>query len=120
RLLILRPPDVVDFDGTYSAWTARLARDTAAAPTTPRRRKPVRPQPGRRDNPQSRPFGKLSVEQLETQIHETETEMGDCQKRFTEADSFRDAAGGRELHARYDELAKRLAELEAEYFLRET
>ena len=74
----------------------------------------------KKDNPYARPFGRLSKEELEQQITETELALAECQEMFATADSFKEPARGQKLQAEYDAIAKKLEQLEAEYFARET
>src|SRR4029453_17362705 len=73
----------------------------------------------RRDNPYMRPFGRLSVEELEQQILDTELAIGECQAAFGDPDSFKDPQRGKTLQTEYETLAEKLKQLEQEYFARE-
>jgi ATP-binding cassette, subfamily F, member 3 len=131
RLLVLQPPDLVDFNGTYSDWTRKQRGDTAksdaprekpkssstaaVAPPPPTRSRENKPA---KDNPYARPFGRLSVPELEREITDTEVAIAECQAGFGEADSFKDPAKGKTLQAQYKSLVKKLEALEAEYFAR--
>ncbi|HET6252398.1 MAG TPA: ABC-F family ATP-binding cassette domain-containing protein [Tepidisphaeraceae bacterium] len=135
RLLILDPPGMIDFADTYSEWVAKQQADAeerqsdaqsksraksaaakvaAAAPAAVASRDAKK-----KDNPYLRPFGRLSLEELEQQITETEIAIAECQENFGSADSFKDPTGGRRLQEEYEQLAKKLEQLEAEYFARE-
>jgi ATP-binding cassette, subfamily F, member 3 len=134
RLLVLDPPRLNDYEGTYSAWARKMADDakqraereaTAAAAKS---RSPSsassssassKPAKKNADNPYLRPFGRLSMAELEQQISDTELAIAEYQQSFGDADRFRDAARGRQAQAEYDQLAKKLQQLEAEYFARE-
>jgi ATPase subunit of ABC transporter with duplicated ATPase domains len=81
RLLVLDPPGVVDFPGSYTGWTHKLAADAerreaqaaereraAAKPKSSRSASPAPQVKGTttstgksKDNPYARPFGRLSV-----------------------------------------------------------
>ena len=125
RLLVLRPPEVDDFAGSYSAWMQRLAaeaQERSAAPTAPAKpREPARPKDPskKKDNPYARPFGRLSIEELEQQITDTEVALAECQEGFGDAESFRDPSRAQQLQAEYKSLSEKLEALEAEYFARE-
>ena len=78
-----------------------------------------KPRPGsKRDNPYLRPFGRLSVTELEKTIQETEAALAKCQASFSDPEVFKDASGGQKLHEDYKALGKKLRELEKEYFAR--
>jgi ATP-binding cassette subfamily F protein 3 len=141
RLMVIRPPGIDDFSGNYSAWAAKQKRADAQRKTlTPAPDKsgflPARrdqPQTSRsttragkhaskrsnKDNPYLRPFGRLSLDELESQITQTEVSLAECQSAFAESESFKDASKGKQLQEEYDALGKKLQELEAEYFARE-
>ena len=128
RLLVLEPPKVVSFGGSYSAWVQKLSEDqanrAAASATNRAESKPrapeatVQPAAKERDNPYKRPFGRLSLPELEEQITQTEVDLAECQHRFADAEQFKDAGGGRKLHDEYESLSAKLQALEAEYFAR--
>jgi len=130
RLFVLKPPSMVDFDGTYSKWAAKEREKAVEAKQKSARvqRSGSSVRPGSavskkkiasKDNPYLRPFGKLTLEELEKQITQTEIEIGERQAAFGEADSFKDAARGRKLQEEYEALTKKLEQLEQEYFARE-
>src|SRR5439155_9136489 len=90
RLLILAPPRIIDFDGNYSAWQAKQlakqAKPAAVKNQKPKGQPPAkssgRPSgqtPFRKDNPYLRPFGRLTMKELEKQIQETERRLAECQ-----------------------------------------
>ena len=123
---MLRPPGLVDFDGSYTAWAAKesagLQKPSApAAKSKSKSAPPPQPKPAakRADNPWARPFGRLTLAQLEKQITETEIALGECQQLFSDGDTFKDPSKGSKLQNEHDALAKKLKELEAEYFARE-
>jgi ATP-binding cassette subfamily F protein 3 len=130
RLLVLRPPEMVDFGGSYSAWMQKLAADAAAqaerkaaasqakpkeVSAAPRPKDPAK----KKDNPYARPYGRLSLEDLEQQITETEVDLAECQEGFGDAGSFKDPGRSQQLQAEYKALSEKLEALEAEYFARE-
>jgi ATP-binding cassette subfamily F protein 3 len=127
RMLILRPPEVIDFSGGYSEWVRKLNAEVIEQKSSQVSAKP-RPksvvasqdQSKKKDNPYSRPFGRLSLEDLERQITETEIAIAECQESFGDSDGFKDPSRGQKLHAEYEELSKTLEALEAEYFARES
>ncbi|HRK29767.1 MAG TPA: ABC-F family ATP-binding cassette domain-containing protein [Tepidisphaeraceae bacterium] len=140
RTLILTPPTMVDFDGKISAYlqkqreaakvakAAGKSRPESKAAMKPAAKKeaaspPKHPAPAARapkDNPYKRPFGKLSVAEIEKKIQETERAIGDSQEKFAQPELLRDASRSRKLQQEFDALRETLAELEAEYFTRET
>jgi len=130
RMLVLQPPKMIDFAGGYRAWlekqnqmSASPAAPMAASSTTSRKPQPTtKPQAAAgtpRDNPYKRPFGRLSLQQLEEQIHQTEKELAECQARFADAGHFRDPSRARALQEQFQALTQKLEQLEAEYFMRE-
>jgi ATP-binding cassette, subfamily F, member 3 len=127
RLLVLQPPDIGDFEGNYSAWHAKVEakRGEQVAEKAPKVQQPAKQQAKpktttRGDNPYARPFGRLSMEELEQQISDTELALAECQQGFGDADAFKEPQRGQRLQSEYDALAKKLEQLEAEYFARET
>ncbi len=134
RLLVLQPPGIADFEGNYTAWMARLAQKAAIAREEAREaaeaksRRSSKPQPAKQqpkkvekkaDNPYLRPFGRLSLKELEQQITDTEIELAHCQEAFASSVSFKHPSSGPKLQQEHDRLAKKLKQLEAEYFERE-
>jgi ATP-binding cassette subfamily F protein 3 len=125
RLFVLEPPNLVDFDGNYSRWHEKEIAKSAKASAKPQAAapKPVqnpKPRTQNRDNPYLRPFGKLTLKQLEQEITYTEVAIAECQQAFGDAKTFKDGGRGSKLQSDYDKLAKKLEQLEAEYFARET
>jgi len=124
RLLVLRPPELIDFSGTYAQWTVREAQrkeqQSVAQTSETRPKRPAEsPQPPRKkDNPYARPFGRLTLEELERKITDTEIAINECQAGFGDPDTFKDQARGRQLQAEYQALSQKLEALEAEYFAR--
>ncbi len=131
RLLVLKPPAVVDFDGNYSKWQEK-ANAPAPAPqrkqqeqAKPKASAPPRPKKdsgkkdnSKKDNPYARPFGRLSPAELEKAISDTEAALAAAQASFGDAELFKDAAKGQKLREDYAALEKKLRELEEEYFKR--
>jgi ATP-binding cassette, subfamily F, member 3 len=130
RMLILEPPGIIDFEGGYSQWVHKKAADEAraaahkAATAAQARQKPVGKKEAppkkdsgqKKDNPYARPFGRLSLQELERQITDTEVEMNQCQDRLAAAG--RDVGKGKQLRADLNALSAKLKGLEAEYFTR--
>ena len=73
-----------------------------------------------RDNPYLRPFGKLSMGDLERQIADTEIAIAENQQTMADPAAFKNPSRGKSLQAESDALAKKLKQLEAEYFARES
>jgi ATP-binding cassette subfamily F protein 3 len=130
RLFVLEPPGMLDFDGNYSKWHDKVvsdakARAAAEAAAKSRKSQPAPPQKNlkskisNKDNPYLRPFGKLTMKELESQITETEVALAECQQQFGGTASSKNPSRGEKLQSEYDQLAKKLKQLEAEYFARE-
>ncbi len=131
RMFVVTPPNLEQFDGNYSAWQAKqkaLVEEAAARAERAKASggggaKPPPPKPksegSKKDNPYLRPFGRLSTEDLERQITETEIAVAECQEQFADPASFKDPAGAQRLQKEMAELTKKLERLEAEYFARE-
>ncbi|MGA3066032.1 MAG: ABC-F family ATP-binding cassette domain-containing protein [Tepidisphaeraceae bacterium] len=128
RMLVLEPPEIVSFDGNYTAWAQAGAKKKAAAgeaqaaqsskKSKPSKKKPESPPREKSDNPWSRPYGRLSVEELEKQIALTETEIRRCQESMGDSRIAREPQRGRKIALEHEELTKKLKELEKEYFAR--
>jgi ATP-binding cassette subfamily F protein 3 len=127
RLLILQPPNMTDFDGSFDAWHERAHAKAAPAAKAP----PAKPQAkpaakpvakpaatATKDNPYTRPFGKLSVQTLEAEIAKGEAALAACQTRFAEPATARDPGKAKKLQQEVETLTQRVRDLEAEYFLR--
>jgi ATP-binding cassette subfamily F protein 3 len=138
RLFVLDPPNMLDFDGNYSGWHNKVIADTKAAAAEeaartkaknksssapkqqPRQQqKQQQPKGKNADNPYLRPFGRLSMKELEQEITDTEIAVAESQQAFGAIDSFKEPARQKKMQAEYDALAKKLKDLEAEYFTRE-
>ena len=125
RLFVLEPPTMLDFAGNYSRWhekeTAGAKRSaTPQAAQSARAPQTKKSKVQNRDNPYLRPFGTLAMKDLERQITETEVALAECQRAFGDAGTFKDPSRGAKMQGEYDQLAKKLKQLEAEYFARET
>ncbi len=120
RMLILQPPQLIDFDGGYRRWAAGQRSAPVRAPekksAPPAARKRSAP---RKENPYSRPFGRLNREELESQISQTEAGLKECQAAFASAEVARNPSRLTELQTRHDTLTEKLKSLEAEYFARD-
>jgi ATP-binding cassette subfamily F protein 3 len=126
RLLVLRPPGWVDFEGSYTAWTRKLheeahakSRKEAAAREAPKPAAAAAVREAKKDNPYKRPFGRLSSGELEKEIAQTEANIAKTQAQFGDAASFKDPTQGQKLQQDYERLTQRLEALEQEYFARE-
>jgi ATP-binding cassette subfamily F protein 3 len=125
RLLVLRPPQMIDFPSNYSAWMQKLAADAERPMQAATQTKPKEPPPRlkdsskKKDNPYARPYGRLTLEELERQITDTEVAIAECQEGFGDAESFRDPGRSQQLQSEYKALSEKLEALEAEYFARE-
>ena len=131
RLFVLQPPAMVDFGANYSAWIEKQADDRAAASerraaasqsktkAAPAKPKDPPPPVKKKDNPYARPFGRLTLEELEREITDTEVAIAECQGGFGDAESFKDPSRAQRLQAEYKKLSQKLEALEAEYFARE-
>jgi ATP-binding cassette subfamily F protein 3 len=133
RLLVIDPPNMKDFEGGYSDWQAKkasLAAEAAAAnsaknkqqksaPPPPKKEQP-KPQPSnKKDNPYARPFGRLTIGDLEKQIAETERSVADFQMKMADPTLSRDPSRAKKIKSDHDALASKLKQLEAEYYARE-
>jgi ATP-binding cassette subfamily F protein 3 len=131
RLLVLRPPGLVDFAGNYEEWHEKsvvdLQRRRDRETEERRSQKPgaevkevkAKPASSNKKNPYLRPFGRLTVEQLEHEIHAAEEGITECEIAFSDPETFKDAGKAKELQEEYDGLKHRLKQLEEEYFSRE-
>jgi ATP-binding cassette subfamily F protein 3 len=133
RLLILAPPGIDDFPGTYTAWQHKLREEHAEREALEIERakqqksasgaiaaRQAKPKSSNKDNPYARPFGRLSTEELERQITDTEVAIAECQTSFGDAGAFKEPSRGKTLQAEYEGLVKKLEALEQEYYARET
>ena len=124
RLFILDPPNVRDFDGGYRDYLNKLSNAKRPQVEKEKSRPTPAPQPSRKsvskrdDNPYARKFGRLTVEQLERQISQTEASIAEMDQKFADTDAFRDAGKSKAMREKYEEMTRQLAELEEEYFTR--
>jgi len=127
RMLILEPPRVIDFDGGYSDWVRKLEAHSSDRPSSQSAPKAKRKSESsgsvdankKKDNPYLRPFGRLTLKELEREITDTEIAVAECQESFGDASRFKDPSLGSQLQTEYQALSKKLEDLEAEYFARE-
>jgi ATP-binding cassette subfamily F protein 3 len=130
RLLVVSPPEVESFEGNYSGWQAKVKADAEEAAARAERGKgsgggakaqAVKKSDAgaKKDNPYLRPFGRLSTEDLERQITETEIAVAECQEQFADPMAFKEPGSAQRLQREMEELSKKLEQLEAEYFARE-
>lgn len=135
RLFVIQPPTLTDFDGGYSKWVTKLAekKQQAAAQkqasqkqssqkqqaTKPKPVQQPKPQQKNQDNPYKRPFGRLTVAEIEKEIQKTEKELAACQSKFGDLSQFKNQSKAKPLQEEFDALTLKLEQLEAEYFLRE-
>jgi len=145
RLLVLDPPNMSSFDGNYTAWMKKKAELASAAVEGSKSREKEKererdrekerareakaqqqnkstssqqPQQKKKDNPYSRPFGRLSLEDLEREIQKTEKTVLDCQNQYGTPEVTRDASKAKKLNEELATLSKKLKQLEEEYFKR--
>jgi ATP-binding cassette subfamily F protein 3 len=122
RMFILDPPKLIDFDGGYGQWVQKQSAKPPSQPPPPKaavKKQQQHPKPKeKKDNPYARPFGRLSIGDLERQIADTEKALKICQSNFADAQTMRDPAGQRRLQSEHDSVAAKLKALEAEYFAR--
>src|SRR5204863_1251600 len=96
RLLVLQPPRVIDFGENYSAWLRKLESNSADRRANEGKAKAAKPQATataiqkKKDNPYARPFGRLSIQELEQQITDTEIEIAQCQQQFADGEAAKD------------------------------
>src|SRR5688572_4022622 len=128
RLLVLEPPRVMDFEGNYSGWQGKLRAAEAAREEKEKRQREsggAKPQAAgkkesRKDNPYLRPFGRLSLEELEKQITDTEVALAECQEMFGDGEAMKDGGKAAKVRGEFEALSKKLEQLEEEYYARET
>jgi ATP-binding cassette subfamily F protein 3 len=128
RLFVVKPPNIEKFDGNYTTWHEKVKAEEAAAALKQELRekqsramesgKPQPPRESKKDNPYLRPFGRLSTPELEALITDTEIELANLQEQYAGSDAFKNPARAKAAHAEHEALAKKLEQLEAEYFER--
>ena len=130
RLLVIEPPNVIDFAGTYDQWTAkqRLASNAAKPdvkrpPAKPPAASPAVAKPqvtnAKKDNPYARPFGRMSVGEIESKLKATERDLNQAQQRAADPQLFRNPGKAKAAADDVTRLTKQQAELEEEYLMRD-
>ena len=123
RLLIFTGQKVVDFGGTWRDWLNE--QQPAATPAKASQVPKAKPKPSngqaseRSKNKYLRPFGGLSVKDLENRITDAEVELAGLQDLFGDAGRMSDPKEAKRLTTEVDQKAKELAQLEEEYFSRD-
>jgi ATP-binding cassette subfamily F protein 3 len=125
RMLVVQPPNLIDFAGGYRAWTEKQRQLAAAPPPPPPKPKP-KPAPAptkappvkNKNNPYTRPFGTLSTSDLEKQIEKTEQLRRTCEEKCADPSLFRDPGKAKKLQDELATLSKKLEQLEEEYLSR--
>jgi ATP-binding cassette subfamily F protein 3 len=129
RLLIIENAGITDFEGGYTAWQQKLQQKKAeAAKPAPKPQqqpkkeqpKPQQQQPAKKDNPYARPFGRLTVKELEREIADAEAGVARAQTKLADPAIFRDAKKGKQAKSDAEAAAAKLKALEAEYYIRES
>jgi len=141
RLLVLEPPTVRDFLGTWKDWNQKQkdekqiasqatrsnqqkTKDSAKAATKVIEKKlepTVVARVATKDakvNPYKRPFGKLSTSELESKVARTEADIRSSEEKLARPDIYRNAAKARELSTLIDQYKVELKQLEDEYYSR--
>jgi ATP-binding cassette, subfamily F, member 3 len=149
RLLVIDPPNVIDFTGTYDQWREKQrAMDQAASQAKENAKKPApaktkpsssgtghapakqdeKPRAGspshdskakpKKDNPYARPFGRLTVQELEKKISQTEKEVRAAESAAADPQLFRNPGKAKAAAETLANLTKTLAQLEEEYLTR--
>ncbi len=128
RMLVIDPPGITDFEGGYTAWQAKVAQkaQSKAEAAKPAKKDPPKPQQqsqqkpaAKKDNPYARPFGRLSVKELEREIAAAEAAVANTTAALSDPANARDANRGKRAKADAAEAAAKLKALEAEYYARE-
>jgi ATP-binding cassette subfamily F protein 3 len=142
RLFVIQPPDLLDFTPqepeapVYSAWVVRekqLAQQAEQAAkqkthkSQPQEKAPPAPAPTKananpnnskkKDNPYARPFGRLTPQELERKIAETEVTLAEIQTDISE--SWKDSAKVKRKKEELEKKSKELEQLNEEYYGRE-
>ncbi len=127
-MIVIDPPGITDFEGGYSAWQAKKASLGAAAaaaknkqkspPPPVKKEQPKQQSTSKKDNPYARPFGRLTMHELEKQIGDAERSVADFQMKLADPGLGREPSRGKKLKAEHDAVATKLESLEAEYYTR--
>ena len=129
RLLVIEDAGITDFEGGYTAWQQKVQqRKAEAAAKSVARQQPKREQPkppqqkptAKKDNPYARPFGRLSLKELEREIAAAEATVTTTQTALANPANLRDAARGKRAKADAETATAKLKALEAEYYARES
>ncbi len=129
RMLIIDPPGLIDFEGTFTEWHDKLEEEKlqkksgAQKPpqkkqTTPPKKVEDKKPAVKKDNPYSREYGRLTVQDIEKQIASTEKLLAEKNEKL--AQEFRDVGKSKKLSEEINKLTEKLKGLEEEYYLRET
>ena len=114
---MIEPPDVIDFAGTYDQWTEKQrqakpgtaikksqpAKASAPKPSTPPPKASTPAPQKKKDNPYARPFGRMSVPEIEQKLKSTERELNAAQQKAADPQLFRNPGKAR---AAADEVAR--------------
>ena len=125
RILSLKPPEIHDFEGNYTAWQKRqqmLKEKAQAAKTAARKPAPKKVEKTKnpkKENRYARPFGRLTDEELESQIAQTEKQKAQFQNTLAQPDTYMSPKKAKAVQDQYDQAQATLQQLEAEYFGRE-
>jgi ATP-binding cassette subfamily F protein 3 len=128
RLLVIDPPGLTDFEGGYTEWTKKAAekkeQPKKEQPKPQQQIKKEQPrseqkQQPKKDNPYARPFGRLTLQELEREIASGESAVEKTQAAMSDPAMARDAARGRKAKADHEAAVAKLKQLEAEYYVRE-
>ena len=120
RLLVFAPGKVVDFGGTWKDWLTE--QQPAATPAKTSQIPKAKPKPSNGQaakNKYLRPFGGLSVKDLENRITDAEIELAELQDSFGDAALMADPNEAKRLTAEVEKKSKELEQLEEEYFSRD-
>ena len=129
RLLIIENAGITDFEGGYTAWQQKVQQQKAEASRPAPKQQPKREQPKpqpqqqkavKKDNPYARPFGRLTVKELEREIADAENAVTRAQTKLADPAVVRDAHRGKQAKADAEAAAAKLKALEAEYYARES
>jgi ATP-binding cassette subfamily F protein 3 len=150
RLLVIDPPTVIDFAGTYDQWTQKVKDAAAAKAQAAQQKKQPQKQEKqaargtgfqpvsspdkaqkktqvenashgakpRKDNPYARPFGRLSVPELEKKIASTEAEKRQAEFAAADPQLFKNPGKARAAADALTKATQTLAQLEEEYLAR--
>ncbi len=121
RLLVFRPPQVIDFRGTWGQWLDQ--RDVPSAATAKTKASPTKHLPAKstkgdaKRNKFLRPFGQLSTSKLEAKVTTAEIAIAELNETFAVAPT--DPSEARQRTAELERLTAELQQLEEEYYSRD-